>query len=232
VTVVAPRYFELSYTRAGVPPPWNASIDQSSEAATSAVSTILTTLNLATGAASAVSSIGATLNLATGAASVVSSIGTLLKLATGAAYIAVPAVVTAREFLTAVAAVRADSTFLGQAATETDSINETLDQYESLKDGWLDGDSKAPGVVAVTRARMLYRSTRRNGYPPVRCYVSADGEVGLIWQHGRGYGNVGFWSDGSLVYYVRASDGIEVRDDIVMDGENLPGELIKALRTF
>jgi len=226
------RYFEGLYTRPAVPSPWNTSIDQDSVAATSAVSSILTTLHLATGAASPISSIGATLNSATGAASVVSSIGTLLKLATGAAYIAHPSVFTTSAFLTSVIAERADSTVLGQAAAETDIINETLDRYESLENGWLEEDSKAPSNVAVTRARMLYRSTKRNGYPPVRCYVSADGEVGLIWKKGRGYGNVGFWPDGSLVYYVRPTDGRELRDDIVMDGENLPGELIKALRTF
>jgi hypothetical protein len=226
------RNFELSYTRPAVPSPWNASIDQDSEAATSAVSSILTTLTLATGAASPVSSIGVTLKSATGAASVLSSIGTLLKLATGAAYIAYPSVLTASEFLTAVTTERADSTVLGQAAAETDIINETLDRYESQQDGWLEEDSKAPGNVAVARAKMLYKSTKRNGYPPVRCYVSADGEVGLIWKKGRGYGNVGFWPDGSLVYYVRATDGTEFRDDIVLDSEYLPGELIKALRTF
>jgi hypothetical protein len=262
----APRYFELSYTRPAVPIPWNASIDQYCEVATSAVSSIGAflnsatgpksalssigaTLHLATGAASpvssigaflnsatgpksALSSIGATLHLATGAASPVSSIGTLLKLATGAAYFAYPDVVTASAFLTATIAERANSTDVDQAVAETDSINETLDRYENLKDGWLNERSKAPGFVAVTRARKLYESAKRNGYPPVRCYVSPDGEAGLIWQKGRGYGNVGFWPDGSLVYYVRPTDGTELRDDIVMDGENLPGELIKALRTF
>jgi hypothetical protein len=217
VIVVAPHNFELSYTRAAVPPPWNASIDQYCEAATSVVS-----------------SIGATLNLATGAMSAVSSIGNLLKSATGASYFAYPPVVTASEFLSAVIPESANSTDQGQVVAESDSIKETLGQYANLKDGWLNerSSSKAPGFVAVTRARKLYESTKSNGYPPVRCYVSADGEVGLIWRKGRGYGNVGFWSDGSLVYYVRRTDGAELRDDIVMDGENLPGELIKALRTF
>jgi hypothetical protein len=125
-------------------------------------------------------------------------------------------------------------THLPPLPAQSDRISELLDQYaNNLEDGWLDERSKAPGKAAVERARKLYESARDNGYPPVRCYVSADGEVGLVWETGEGYGNVGFWADGSLVYYVRSADGREVRDDIVaVDGEKLPAGLIKALRTF
>jgi hypothetical protein len=124
-------------------------------------------------------------------------------------------------------------TKLHQLPTQTDRINDLLDQYAALKDGWLDGQSRAPGKSAVERARKLYQSARDNGYPPVRCYVSTDGEVGLVWEKDKGYGNVGFWEDGSLVYYVRSADGYkEVRNDIAMDEEELPAELIKVLRTF
>jgi hypothetical protein len=180
-------------------------------------------------AASVASAIGDFLLSATGTASALSSIGTLRNSATSTA----SAIAAANAFLNTVTAEGAASNDRGQGGAEPDRISDALDLYESLENGWLDAASEAPSVVAITRAKNLYKSTKRNGYPPVRSYVSADGEVGLIWQKGRGYGNVGFWPDGSLVYYVRGTDGItEVRDDIIMDTEYLPGELIKALRTF
>ena len=115
-----------------------------------------------------------------------------------------------------------------------DRIDQLLDKYALLEDGWLDDRSKAPGHVAVNRARTLYLSAKEGRYPPIRCYVSGDGEVGLVWERGGGYGNVGFWEDGSLVYYVCSVDGSqEIRDDIFLgDQESLPAELIKALRAF
>ena len=115
-----------------------------------------------------------------------------------------------------------------------DHIGQLLDKYAILKDGWLDQRSKGPGRAAVDRARSLYLSSREGRYPPKRSYVSGDGEVGLVWEKGNGYANVGFWVDGSVVYYVRSVDGTkEIRDDVSLgDQESLPIELIKALRAF
>ena len=115
-----------------------------------------------------------------------------------------------------------------------DHIGQLLDKYALLEDDWLDERSKAPGKGTVDRARSLYLSSREGRYPPKRCYVSGDGEVGLVWEKGKGYANVGFWADGSVVYYVRSVDGTkEIRDDVSLgDQESLPIELIKALRAF
>lgn len=235
----APCFVE-PYTRPANSNRWNASTyaesflpHQDLESAASAVSLIEARLNSAIGTASALSRIGATLNSATGTTSALSSIGAFLISVTAAAYVISPVGASANSFLNAVAAEGGISKGGSTEDAEPVSISDALDRYESLKNGWLDERSEAPSLAAVTRARKLYESTKRNGYPPIRSYVSADGEIGLIWQKGRGYGNVGFWPDGSLVYYVRGTDGItEVRDDIIMDTENLPGELIKALRSF
>ena len=52
-----------------------------------------------------------------------------------------------------------------------------------------------------------------------------------MWDDGSGFADVGFWSDGSLVFYARDADGKEIRDDLSSFDE-LPGALLNILRSF
>ena len=94
-----------------------------------------------------------------------------------------------------------------QHAARLARLEEELTGYEQLSNDWDDAGAEAPSQQAIDLARSVLDMSPFLGAVPVRSYVTAEGEVGLVWERGGGYADIGIFEDGSVSYYVRSASG-------------------------
>ena len=98
--------------------------------------------------------------------------------------------------------------------TDGDRIAEKITSYSLLKSDWDGYGGTAPNARSITETLLWLRSLPL-GCPPLKPMLSGTGEVGLYWDDGRFYCDIGFCGDGTFSYYFEAPDGE------CMGGENI-----------
>jgi hypothetical protein len=112
-------------------------------------------------------------------------------------------------------------------------LEDELSAYEELPDDWNDSGAESPPRAAIDLARAVVRQSPFMGAIPVRAYVTAAGEVGLVWERGGGYADIGLFDDGTVSYYARSADGLrEVYSDQRVPLSELDPEVWSILSTL
>jgi len=127
---------------------------------------------------------------------------------------------------------RAIKNLMGQLATRL-RLDHEINSLLQLEADWDDRGAVAPSKATVSVAREFARGATAAGFPPVRTYLSATGEIGLVWEKDSGYADVSIRDDKTVLFYIRDASGSQERfSDRRISIAELPSDFWTILSTL
>ena len=88
-----------------------------------------------------------------------------------------------------------------------------LDLLKTLEDDWDDNGAMKPAVGAADYARNLIDIASLRGTLSTRLYPSTTGDLGLVWERGKGFADISVAETGLVSFYVSAGGSQEYFSD-------------------
>lgn len=112
-----------------------------------------------------------------------------------------------------------------------DRLRQQIRAYASFEDNWDGYGGSRPDRAAIVAAERFLMKLPAGASLP-RTGLSGDGEIGLFWDYGEGFIDVGFVGDGEYSYYARSSLGAELFGDNQKIDEDINEELVQFIRDY